>query len=78
MRASKPKAKRTPANAGVSTSRIAFCDLRCAWADFAQAVALDGSCRTFMSLWCKKLGRHVTKNAPCEVCFGRRRPTTGF
>jgi hypothetical protein len=40
--------------------------------------ALDGSCRTFQSLWCKKLKKHVTKNAPCEVAFGKRRPTTGF
>lgn len=78
MGSRKPKAKKTPANAGVATSRVPFCDLRCARADFAKAVALDGSCRTFMSLWCKKLGRHVTKNAPCEVRFGRRRPTTGF
>jgi len=78
MRSRKPNAKKTTENAGVSTSRITFCDLRCACADFAQATALDGSCRTFMSLWCRKLGRHVTKNAPCEVRFGRRRPTTGF
>jgi hypothetical protein len=40
--------------------------------------ALDGSCRTFQSLWCNKLKKHVTKNAPCEVAFGKRRPTTGF
>ena len=29
-------------------------------------------------MWCRKLKRHVTKNAPCEVQYGRRRPTTGF
>jgi hypothetical protein len=40
--------------------------------------ALDGSCRTFQSLWCNKLKTHVTKNSPCENLFGRRRPTTGF
>ena len=78
----KKQAARTPsrptANAGVSTSRIPFCDLRCASADFARTAALDGSCRTFMSVWCRKLRRHVTKNAPCEARFGRRRPTTGF
>ena len=78
MRLPKPNAKKTPANAGVATSRVPFCDLRCACADFAKATALDGSCRTFISLWCKKLGRHGTKNAPCVVRFGRRRPTTGF
>lgn len=70
--------KRAAANAGVTTSRIVFCDLRCEGADFARADALDGSCRTFMSVWCNQLGRHVTKNAPCEARYGRRRPTTGF
>ncbi|MCF8052752.1 MAG: hypothetical protein K9L59_16035 [Desulfobacterales bacterium] len=65
-------------NAGVTTSRIRFCDLRCEHADFAQTDALDGSCRTWQSIWCKKLERHVTKNAPCEARFGRRRPTTGL
>ncbi len=68
----------SPANAGVTTSRIRFCDLRCDHAEFAKDPALDGSCRTFVSVWCARLGRHVTKNAPCEVRFGRRRPTTGF
>ena len=65
-------------NAGVTTSRITFCDLRCPKADFAREEALDGSCRTFMSLWCKQLKKHVAKNAPCEVHFGKHRPTTGF
>ena len=65
-------------NAGVTTSRLKFCDRRCEFADFAMTDALDGSCRTFQSLWCKKLKKHVTKNAPCEVVFGKRRPTTGF
>jgi hypothetical protein len=65
-------------NAGVTTSKINFCDLLCEFSDFAKIDALDGSCRTFQSLWCKKLQKHVTKNAPCEVKFGTRRPTTGF
>jgi hypothetical protein len=73
-----PKPKKKPENAGVTTSRIPFCDLRCAHAEFAKEAAMDGSCRTFASLWCARLGRHVTKNAPCEARFGRRRPTTGF
>ena len=67
-----------PENAGVTTSKITFCDLRCPEAEFARDDSLDGSCRTFMSLWCKKLKKHVAKNAPCEVRFGKRRPTTGF
>jgi hypothetical protein len=61
-------------NADVADSRVIFCDLRCESADFAKAGALDGSCRTFQSLWCEKLERHVTKNAPCEELYGRRRP----
>ena len=63
-------------NAGVTTSRVKFCDLQCEFADFAKTAALDGSCRTFQSLWCKQLKKHVTKNAPCAALFGRRRPTT--
>jgi hypothetical protein len=31
-----------------------------------------------MALWCKKLEKYVTKNAPCEVIFGSRRPKTRF
>ncbi len=65
-------------NAGVTTHKLKFCDLRCKSADFAKTEALDGSCHTFQSLWCKQLKKHVTKNAPCEVVFGKRRPTTGF
>lgn len=67
-------------NAGVSSSKIKFCDLRCEHAEFAKENALDGSgtCRTFAALWCKELNKHVTKNAPCEVLFGARRPKTSF
>lgn len=75
----RPKKRKLPApNAGVTSSRIRFCDLRCPAAEFARQTALDGSCRTFASLWCRRLGRHVVKNAPCEADYGRRRPTTGF
>lgn len=67
-------------NAGVTSSKIKFCDLRCEHADFAKEEALDGSntCRTFQALWCNELQKHVSKNAPCEVLFGARRPKTGF
>ena len=67
-----------PPRAPETSERIRFCDLLCDDAEFARTDALDGSCRTFQSLWCKRLQRHVTKNAPCEALFGRRRPTTGF
>ena len=54
-------------NAGVTSSKIKFCDMRCEFAAFAKEDAIDGSksCRTFMALWCNKLEKHVTKNAPC-------------
>jgi len=67
-------------NAGVNTSKIKFCDLRCEMAAFPREDAIDGSgsCRTFMALWCNQLEKYVTKNAPCEVIFGARRPKTGF
>ncbi len=67
-------------NAGVTTSRIKFCDLRCTYAEFPKEEAIDGSgtCRTFLALWCTKLKKYVTKNAPCEAEFGARRPKTGF
>jgi hypothetical protein len=74
----KKQTKEPDANAGVTSHRITFCDLRCRFADFAKMDALDGSCRTFQALWCKKLKRHVTKNAPCEALFGSRRPTSRF
>ncbi len=67
-------------NAGVTSSKIKFCDLRCEFADFPKEEAIDGSgtCRTFLALWCNKLNKHVTKNAPCEAEFGARRPKSVF
>ncbi len=65
-------------NAGITTHKIKWCDLRCESADLARLDNLDGSCRTFQSIWCDRLEKHVTKNSPCEMEFGKRRPTTGF
>jgi len=67
-------------NAGVTTSRIKFCDVRCEHASFPKVEDIDGSksCRTFAALWCDVLDQYVTKNAPCAVQFGKRRPKTGF
>ena len=67
-------------NAGVTSSKIKFCDMRCEHAEFPKEHAVDGSgaCRTFMALWCKQLKKYVTKNAPCEAIFGARRPKTSF
>jgi len=67
-------------NAGVKSSRIKFCDLRCEHASFPEEENIDGSksCRTFVALWCGLLEQYVTKNAPCAAQFGRKRPKTGF
>jgi len=67
-------------NAGVNSSKVKFCDLRCEFASFPDETALDGSgsCRTFIALWCKQLQKYVTKNAPCETLFGARRPKSHF
>ena len=67
-------------NAGVTSSGIKFCDLRCEYARFPRQEAVDGSnsCRTFSALWCTKLERLVTKNAPCAVVFGQRRPKSNI
>jgi hypothetical protein len=67
-------------NAGVNSSKIKFCDLRCESASFPEETALDGSgsCRTFIALWCNQLQKYVTKNSPCEVIFGARRPKSNF
>ena len=67
-------------NAGVNNSTIKFCDLRCEYAEFPEKEAIDGakSCRTFIALWCTRLKKYVTKNAPCEILFGSRRPKSSF
>ncbi len=46
-----------------------FCDLNCPEAEFPREDGLDGagSCRTFVALYCRRLGRPVHKNAPCQV-----------
>jgi hypothetical protein len=69
-----------PANAGVSTAKIKFCDMRCESARFPEKGAVDGSksCRTYMALWCVQLKEYVTKNAPCAVLFGKRRPKSNW
>jgi hypothetical protein len=63
-------------NAGVAHSGIKFCDMRCEHARFPQDDDVDGSrsCRTYLAIWCSQLEEYVTKNAPCAVLFGKRRP----
>ncbi len=67
-------------NAGVTSSKIKFCDLKCEYASFPQEEGIDGSksCRTFVALWCFLLEQYVPKNAPCSALLGKRRPKAGF
>jgi len=67
-------------NAGVTSSHILFCDLRCEYASFPKDKEIDGSgsCRTFSALWCELLSEYVTKNAPCRARFGKRRPKSNW
>lgn len=67
-------------NAGVTNSKITFCDLKCEHASFPDEEGVDGarSCRTFSALWCDLLGEYVAKNSPCSVQFGKRRPKAGW
>ncbi len=48
---------------------LKFCDLSCPEADFPKEEGVDGSgsCRTFLALYCSRLGRLVPKNAPCSA-----------
>jgi hypothetical protein len=64
-----------PRNKTTAKQPVKWCDLRCDAAEFARLEALDGSCHTFQSLWCRSLKKHVTKNAPCEVLYGKKQPT---
>ena len=67
-------------NAGVTSSKIKFCDLKCEHASFPKEDGIDGSksCRTFAALYCDLVDQYVAKNAPCVAKFGKRRPKTGF
>jgi len=67
-------------NAGVRTSQIKFCDMRCKHARFPKDSDIDGSrsCHTYLAIWCEQLKEYVTKNAPCAVVFGKRRPKSSW
>lgn len=47
---------------------VRFCDLKCPHAKWPESLA-DGSktCRTFIALYCEKLGCLVDKNGVCTV-----------
>ena len=67
-------------NAGVNSARIRFCTPQCKHASFPKDRDIDGakSCRTFSALWCDILKEYVTRNAPCSVQFGKRRPKSNW
>lgn len=70
-----PEAPKTEDNAGVNHSNLKWCTMDCSDADWPRD-NVDGakSCRTFNALWCKQLEAHVTRNTPCTVLHGARRP----
>ncbi|GAB4174898.1 MAG: hypothetical protein Kow00108_09940 [Calditrichia bacterium] len=67
-------------NAGVNTSKLKWCDPRCNYARFPDNDSIDGSrsCQTYLALYCTELKKYVTRNAPCEVKYGARRPKSSF
>jgi hypothetical protein len=62
-------------NAGVESVSHKWCTISCEHAGWPKD-NIDGSksCRTFAALWCKELQAHVTKNTPCALEHGQRRP----
>jgi hypothetical protein len=42
-----------------------WCDLKCKYAEWPDEFQ-DGSCRTFVGLYCKKKKMVVYKNQPCK------------
>ncbi|HEB84533.1 MAG TPA: hypothetical protein ENI92_05975 [Bacteroidetes bacterium] len=66
-------------NAGVERADLKWCTMACEEAEWPRE-NVDGakSCRTFNALWCRVLARHVTRNAPCAVLHGARRPKANW
>lgn len=62
-------------NAGVNTSSVKWCTMACEHAEWPRD-NVDGakSCRTFNAIWCLALEQHVTRNTPCALEHGARRP----
>ncbi|GBE30504.1 MAG TPA: hypothetical protein ENH10_01450 [Bacteroidetes bacterium] len=62
-------------NAGVGEGQIKWCTMDCEQANWPKD-NIDGakSCRTFNAIYCATLEQHVTRNTPCAVEHGARRP----
>jgi hypothetical protein len=70
-----PTEERGADNAGVGRADIKFCTIACEYAEWPRD-NVDGakSCRTFSAIWCTALNQHTTRNAPCALEHGARRP----
>ena len=66
-------------NAGVTRSDLKWCTMSCEHAEWPRD-NVDGakSCRTFNALWCNALNQHVTRNSPCALEHGSRRPKANW
>lgn len=70
-----PTEKQYVDNAGVGHSDLKFCTMECEHADWPKDNVDGGkSCRTFNAIWCCALKQHTTRNAPCTLEHGARRP----
>jgi len=72
--------EKNKSNAGVNTAQIKFCDMHCEHARFPDSNDIDGSrsCQTYLAIWCTQLKAYTTKNAPCAVIYGKRRPKSSW
>jgi hypothetical protein len=54
--------------------------MNCEYARFPRDEDIDGSrsCQTYLAIWCQQLEQYVTKNAPCAVLYGKRRPKSSW
>ncbi|MCB2212603.1 hypothetical protein KQI52_10865 [bacterium] len=62
-------------NAGVGKGAVKWCTMDCEHASWPKD-NVDGakSCRTFNAIYCNALTQHVTRNTPCALEHGARRP----
>lgn len=62
-------------NAGVGRGEVKWCTMACEHAQWPKD-NVDGakSCRTFNAIFCAALDQHVTRNTPCALEHGARRP----
>ena len=70
-----PGEKQSADNAGVGHANLKFCTMECEHAEWPRDNVDGGkSCRTFNAIYCRALKQHTTRNAPCTLEHGARRP----